>query len=196
TGLLPFSRMKTYGGQGVAGTRLWALLIDKQQFPAMLQAIPSMGQRTVSVMMDRVREVTRIEQQLEKLTALGKLAGNLAHELNNPSSAAQRAASGMLTEINAVSNGRLQLVALCLEAEQMESVLNWESCVRQRAKANLELQSGDTSLREEAISRWLEEHHIQNAWQIAPELAELGVEATALNPLLGVLDTEATQVIL
>ena len=37
-----------------------------------------------------------MEQQTEKLTALGKLAANLAHELNNPASAAQRAAGGLL----------------------------------------------------------------------------------------------------
>ncbi len=88
TGLLPFSRMKTHGGQGVAITSSWALLIHKSVFPEMLLAIPSMAQRCVSVLLDRVREVTRIEQQAEKLTALGKLAGNLAHELNNPASAA------------------------------------------------------------------------------------------------------------
>jgi len=41
--------------------------------------------------------VTRIEQQAEKLTALGQLAGNLSHELNNPASAAQRAAASLLT---------------------------------------------------------------------------------------------------
>jgi signal transduction histidine kinase len=196
TGLLPFSRMTGAGGQGFAAHDVWALLIHKDLFPAMLEAIPSMAQRSVSTLLDRVREVTRIEQQSEKLTALGKLAGNLAHELNNPSSAAQRAASGILTEIHALSNGRLHLVSLCLKPEQMESVLNWESCVRERAKANLEFQSCDTALREESISRWLEDHRLQNSWQIAPELAELGVEASDLNPLLGFLDTEATQVIL
>jgi len=36
-----------------------------------------MAQRVVSTLLDRVREVTRIEQQAEKLNALGKLSGNL-----------------------------------------------------------------------------------------------------------------------
>ena len=99
TGLLPFSRMKTAGGQGFAVSPVWALLIHRSQFPAMLEAIPTMTQRVVSTLLDRVREVTRIEQQAEKLTALGKLAGNLAHELNNPASAAQRSASSLVTEL-------------------------------------------------------------------------------------------------
>src|SRR5260370_29702877 len=95
TGLLPFSRMKVSGGQGFAVSECWALLIPKSSFVEMLEAIPSMTQRVVSTLLDRVREVTRIEQQAEKLTALGKLAGNLAHELNNPASAAHRAPSSL-----------------------------------------------------------------------------------------------------
>ncbi len=58
-----------------------------------------MTQRCVSTLLDRVREVTRMEQQAEKLSALGKLAGNLAHELNNPASAAQRSASSLFAEL-------------------------------------------------------------------------------------------------
>ncbi len=99
TGVLPFSRMKGYGGQGFAVSPVWALLIHRSQFPAMLAAIPSMAQRVVSTLLDRVREVTRIEQQAEKLAALGQLAGNLAHELNNPASAAQRAAASLLAAL-------------------------------------------------------------------------------------------------
>jgi CRP-like cAMP-binding protein len=55
TGLLPFSRMKTYGGHGYAVTELWGLDYHRNIFPEMLQAVPSMGQRCVSVLLDRVR---------------------------------------------------------------------------------------------------------------------------------------------
>ena len=74
-GVLPFSRMKNYGGQGFAVSPVWALLVHHSQFPEMLAAIPSMAQRVVSTLLDRVREVTRIEQQAEKLTAPNRLAG-------------------------------------------------------------------------------------------------------------------------
>ena len=63
TGLLPFSRMKVSGGQGYAISDVWGLLIHKSLFAEMLQAIPSMAQRVVATLLDRVREVTRIEQQ-------------------------------------------------------------------------------------------------------------------------------------
>ena len=70
TGLLPFSRMKVSGGQGVAIAPVWALFIHRSKFAEMLTVIPTMAQRVVSTLLDRVREVTRIEQQAEKLTAL------------------------------------------------------------------------------------------------------------------------------
>src|ERR1700678_602139 len=68
TGLLPFSRMATSGGQGFAASDVWAILYHKSMFQEMLEAIPSFAQRSVSTLLDRVREVTRIEQQSEKLT--------------------------------------------------------------------------------------------------------------------------------
>src|ERR1700677_4907959 len=63
TGLLPYSRMKSYGGQGFAITDCWVLTFHKSLFDRMIREVPSMGQRVVSTLLDRVREVTRIEQQ-------------------------------------------------------------------------------------------------------------------------------------
>ncbi len=196
TGLLPYSRMTSYGGQGFAAHDVWAMVYHKSMFPEMLSAIPSFAQRVISTLLDRVREVTRIEQQSEKLTALGKLAGNLAHELNNPSSAAQRAASGILTELHAVGDGRYRLVSLCLRPDEVLAVQNWEREVRARSLENLEREQIDVAAREDQIGDWIQQHGFSEAWQIAPELAELGVEAADLDPLLDFLKPQGIQVVL
>jgi hypothetical protein len=70
TGLLPYSRMKAYGGLGYTSAPTWGLEYDKSLFPEMLKAIPSLTQRFVGILLDRVREITRMEQQSEKLNAL------------------------------------------------------------------------------------------------------------------------------
>ncbi|MFP5235762.1 MAG: sensor histidine kinase [Acidobacteriota bacterium] len=196
TGLLPFSRMKNFGGQGVAITPVWALLIHKSLFPEMLQAIPSMAQRCVSTLLDRVREVTRIEQQAEKLTALGKLAGNLAHELNNPASAAQRAASSILGELRQNRQNRFKLVNLCLTEEQIHRVEAWEQAVLERAPRPAASSASDLIQREEELRKWLIALPCDNPWDVAPELAEHGVTVADLDSLNRLLEEKGTCVTL
>jgi signal transduction histidine kinase len=176
TGVLPFSRMQTYGGQGFAISPVWALLIPKTIFPEMLKAIPSMTQRVVSTLLDRVREVTRIEQQAEKLTALGKLAGNLAHELNNPASAAQSAAASLANALSANRENRFKLVNLCLTEVHVHGVQAWEESILQRTNA-LPVQNQETNAlafiaREESIRQWLDKIGCPDPWEAGPQLAE------------------------
>jgi signal transduction histidine kinase len=195
TGLLPFSRMKTYGGHGYAASDLWGLDFPRAIFTEMLETIPSMAQRCVSVLLDRVREVTRLEQQTEKLTALGKLAGNLAHEMNNPASAAQRAAAGMLEELRVYGQEKFRLGGLCLDPKHLEQVRAWQASVRGQAEAAVPAGAADATLEEE-IQRWLAVHGVREEWKIAPELAELGVSAQQLDPLGEFLDAAALSVVL
>ncbi len=192
TGLLPFSRMKTWGGSGLASENVWGLQISKQLFPDMLAAIPSMGQRCVSVMLDRVREVTRLEQQSEKLSALGKLAANLAHELNNPASAAQRAASNLLTELRVYGKVSFDAGRLCLTDEQEARYMAWNSGLRaaieRRSKESAPLETGAL---EERLTRWLEQHSASDTWSMAPVFAEAGIEPEELAVLDKFLNNEA-----
>jgi signal transduction histidine kinase len=196
TGLLPFSRMKASGGQGVAATPVWALLIHKSLFPEMLEAIPSMAQRVVSTLLDRVREVTRIEQQAEKLTALGKLAGNLAHELNNPASAAQRAASSLVGELRANRENRFKLVNLCLSEEQIRDIEAWELRLINRAQPAEAQDAAGLIANEEALRTWLVTLPCDTAWDVAAQLCEQGATVTDLNDLRAILGAEETSVAL
>jgi signal transduction histidine kinase len=172
TGLLPFSRMKVSGGQGFAITPVWALFVRKDKFSEMLDAIPSMTQRVVSTLLDRVREVTRIEQQAEKLTALGKLAGNLAHELNNPASAAQRAASSLVMELRSNRENRFKLVSLALSEQQIQGVEAWEKKVMSRSVRQDARDTGAQIQLEEELRNWLTALACEGAWEVAAQLAE------------------------
>src|ERR1022692_3647530 len=187
TGVLPFSRMKTYGGQGFAISPVWALLIPKTLFPEMLKAIPTMGQRVVSTLLDRVREVTRIEQQAEKLNALGKLAGNLAHELNNPASAAQCAASSLITELRANRQNRFKLVNLCLNEDQVRGVELWEQKVLSRKPPNQPPDAQQYIVREESLRAWLVALGCSDVWEVVPQLAEQGIAVGDLEELRSLL---------
>ena len=177
SGLLPFSRMKGYGGDGYSVGDAWSLDIAKEDFPAMLAAIPSMGQRAVSTLLDRVRWVTRMEMQAEKLTALGKLAANLAHELNNPASAAQRSAASLFGEIRQFGDQKQQLGAALEQAGLCEEYQEWTRRTREKmadynSRAILPDNPLDLADREELFRVWLEKHGVTEAWAIAGILAE------------------------
>jgi len=196
TGLLPFSRMKTWGGRGITTAPTWAVRYNRSLFPRMLAEIPSMTQRVVSILLDRSREVTRMEQQSEKLNALGKLAGNLAHELNNPASAAQRAASGMLQELEIFGRELFRLGSLCFHPDQVEALRKWNQHLHQSLDGKLALTPTEIIGREEALTRWLQERQIANVSQIAPEFAEAGITPDHLAALPDFLTPESTALLL
>ena len=84
TGVLPFSRMKLTPVTGRAITDGRILRFPSSLFPDLVQKMPELTKRLVGLMSDRIREVTRMEQQRDRLASLGKLSAGLAHELNNP----------------------------------------------------------------------------------------------------------------
>lgn len=199
TGKLPFSRMKTMGGDGYAVGRVWFLEYPESLFPQMLAAIPSLAQICVSILLDRVREVTRIEQQAEKLTALGKLAANLSHELNNPASAARSAANSLWTELRTYGDTKYRLGAMHFSREAKEKYWAWTQSVRALLGPNDHPIPSDPMLqsdREEALSRWMVEHGVEEPWRFAPTLAETRIEIPHLEGLSEALSTEALPVAL
>jgi signal transduction histidine kinase len=130
-----------------------------------------------------------MEQQSEKLNALGKLAGNLAHELNNPASAAQRAAASLVLELDANRRNRFRLINLCLDERQIEGINTWE----QRVLGRIANSQGALAIirGEEAIRKWLTDHDCADTWEIAPQLAEQAVTVEELDELHALLGSNA-----
>jgi signal transduction histidine kinase len=198
TGKLPFSRMKKYGGEGFSVGPVWSIDVNESLFPEMLAAIPSMAQRCVSILLDRVREVTRIEQQSEKLNALGKLAANLSHELNNPASAAQRSAASLFGELREYGEQKYRLGNLCLSEEEIAGYRAWVQNARNRMSAYSHSKGPLSPLavtdREEDLVRWLEAHNIPEPWTIAPALSETHLPMDVLDELATITRPEVLPV--
>jgi signal transduction histidine kinase len=188
TGRLPYSRMATWAGDGVSSGHLWILDIHEDAFPAMLLAIPSMAQRCVSIMLDRVRDFTRADQQAEKLDALGKLAANLSHELNNPASAAQRAAQSLRSAIDR-DQELCRLGRLFPSEEELSKYLEWtrKSLAVIQAEPVVNVTSLAESDREEELLKWLEAHRVPNAWSVAPAFAGTKLPLSLLDELATVI---------
>jgi signal transduction histidine kinase len=182
TGLLPYSRMTVYRGTGQAVVRTHALLLHKDFFPELLHRIPQLGQRFVGLLADRIRETTRVETQRDKMAALGKLSAGLAHELNNPAAAAQRATANLRETLETVRDASIRLARHALSPEQRETILRFEREAGEY-KPPIPVDPLAQSDREEQVADWLERHQVPDAWKIAPVLADVGVEAPRLESL-------------
>src|SRR5271165_7214863 len=186
TGVLPFSRMKqfTVSGRAEADSRI--LRFPASLFPELIQKMPELTQRLVGLMSDRIRETTRMEQQRDRLASLGKLSAGLAHELNNPASAAKRAAGqlrDMLTRIRDASHelGRHDLTsAQKAEIEKLEA-----SFIQQNEHPPDALATSDL---EEQIDSLLRSHGQNDLWQLAADLARRNIRPEALESLFAALD--------
>jgi signal transduction histidine kinase len=193
TGMLPYSRLTVYPltSRATKPTRL--ALLHKDHFPAMLERIPVLGQRLVGIMADRIREGTKMEVQREKMMALGKLSAGLAHELNNPASAARRAAQSLREGMKLLREANIRLLSRPpLTEEQREMLLHVETEIESGPEVEV-LDPLERSDREEEISRWLERHGVQRAWQLAPALVEGGFDIPCLDQVAATFPADSLE---
>src|ERR1700690_2786513 len=188
SGLLPFSRMKVsvMTARAVSGGRI--LKFPSAKFPGLVQKMPGLAQRQVGMMADRIRETTRMEQQQDRLAALGKLSAGLAHELNNPASAAKRATSLLRDALHRIKDAAQELGRHDLTAVQRSEIEKLEASFLQPSDIPLDTLA-ITDL-EDQIDSLLRSHGQNDLWQLAADLARRGVKPEALESLFSTLDAD------
>ena len=186
TGALPFSRMKQFTVTGRAVTDGRILRFPSSLFPELIQKMPELAKRLVGVMADRIREATRLEQQRDRLAGLGKLSAGLAHELNNPASAAKRAASQLRSTLHRVKEASHELVRRELTSTQKSEIERLEALFTRRDEPPPDALT--ISDLEDQIDSLLRSHGQNDLWQLAAELAQRGIKPAALESLFENLD--------
>jgi signal transduction histidine kinase len=187
TGALPFSRMKQFTVTGRAVTNGRILRFPSALFPELMQKMPELVQRLVGLMTDRVREATRIEQQRDRLASLGKLSAGLAHELNNPATAAKRAAAQLRETLHRIKEASLQLGRRDLTPTQKAEIEKLELSFTKVDRPALDtLTMSDL---EDQIDSLLRSHGQNDLWQLAAELARRAVKPGELESLFENLDS-------
>ncbi len=191
TGLLPFSRMKVAVLTGRAVTDGRILKFPSAKFPELVQRMWELAQRLVGQMSDRIRETTRWEQQVDRLASLGKLSAGLAHELNNPASAAKRATSLLRETMYRIKDAAQELGKHNLTDVQRSEIEKLEASFLKRDETPLDTLA--ISDLEDQIDSLLRSHGQNDLWQLAADLARRGVKPEALESLFATMDADVAR---
>ncbi|SPE55792.1 Cyclic nucleotide-binding protein [Verrucomicrobia bacterium] len=162
-------------------TRLFRL--SQENFWRVIGRCPPVAREILRTAANRLRNLEGYSHQRQKLVSLGTMAAGLAHELNNPAAAARRAAAQLYQTIGAVQGLVCQLGRV-LKAEAWERLLAAEQEATRRLSEAAPLDSLTRSDREEALTRWLDEHGVPEGWRLASSFVGAGLDAEWLGKLM------------
>lgn len=144
---------------------------------------PTLAMTVLRTMIERVQEAQILAQHRERMISLGTLAAGLAHELNNPASAARRAARELREIFPTLQRQTLKLTHQALTDAQRELLTALQQDAIARTQYVSPLDPLTQSDREDEMLEWMEEHQIQNGWQLASTLVNAGIDRAWLDPI-------------
>jgi signal transduction histidine kinase len=179
-----------YMATGRTVTRGRVLRVPAASLGASAQAWFPLGVHLIKGLMQTVRNIESTARQRESLVALGTLAAGLAHEINNPASAATRAVDALEGTCDTMVSSLRRLAESGLSAAQFIELDVLRQTLRPPVLDDDPLALAD---REEELSEWLAGHRVEEDWLVAPALALAGVDLAWCERVAGLLDEDSLE---
>ena len=146
-----------------------------------------------------LKKINEMHDQMiiqEKMASLGKLSAGMAHELNNPASAAQRSAAHLQGVFLKLQQVQARMGATDFDKPQVKIFSELDKLARERAHEPIELNVLTRTDRENAIEQWLQDHGTTLSNEIVPAFVNVGFERDGLAELMQPFRNEQIPVVI
>jgi signal transduction histidine kinase len=168
----------------LAETACHVALIEPEDFERLALSQPVVHRRVMQAVGPVMARVTQVEASRERLASLGTMAAGLAHELNNPAAAAQRAAAQMAEALEVIASALGHFVEAGVERSGAEILLALQREALAGAESRTALDTLDAADAEDELLERLEALDVPEPWRIAEPLAAAGVDQAWLDRLV------------
>jgi signal transduction histidine kinase/predicted CoA-binding protein len=172
------------------------LAIGKEQLDELLAGSPAAARAMLHTVSGRLKDTEGMLHQSEKMAQLGTLTAGMAHELNNPASAALRGAEQLRLALDRLQVGLQRVLQAGLTPDQMREVARRVREAQARTEQPEELGALDRGDREEQVEGWLQERGLDGTVEDPGELVSLGYGAAELQELQGSFGAAALPAVL
>lgn len=162
-----------YFANARAVTTCCIFLLPVEAFWQLLTTHPQSAVKIMRGSAQRTQRLQTLNAQRDRMTSVSTLAAGLAHELNNPASAARRAADQLSETMCDVQTESAKLAKIVSD-EEYQALLEWQEHELWQGELP-RLDAITRSDREEEIGEWLENRNVPDAWELAEPLVAAGL---------------------
>src|SRR5512133_345231 len=165
--------------RAVTDCEFW--VIDAAEFGEKFREWFPMAVHLIEGLTQGFRSSQVIIGQRERLLSLGRLSAGLTHELNNPATAAVRATATLRELVSKIRRKLVHLATADVDPKALVALTDLqEAAVEKMAKVE-KLSPVQVNEAEDVISDWLDDHGIDDGWDLAPTLVAAGVDSEWLD---------------
>ena len=196
SGVLPYSRLKESHGSAVAVGKLRIIKMHKKYFHDLEKLNPDFIQRLIGYMTERARFFATTQMQQEKVSALGKLAAGIAHEMNNPAAAIDRISEELDRRLKFNFELTEGLLKYNISPQAIRDIRETALKKGQNLSAKNKITPLQRIQKEDELNDWLNEKGFSGRNELAETFTEAGFSTDDLDAINKNVGGEAFQNIL